>query len=61
MISIILIHAQFLCNHEEADTRMLVHVEGALDNGTVTCLVCTVDTNVGLENYWRDTLLLIYG
>ena len=30
------------CNHEEADTRMLIHLQDALD----TCLVRTVDTDV---------------
>jgi len=34
------------CNHEEADTRMLIHLQDALDNGATTCLVRTVDTDV---------------
>ena len=34
------------CNHEEADTRMLIHVQDALENGATTCLVHTVDTDV---------------
>ncbi len=34
------------CNHEEADTRMLVHLQDALRNGATTCLVRTVDTDV---------------
>ena len=34
------------CNHEEADTRMLIHLQDALENGANTCLVCTVDTDV---------------
>ena len=34
------------CNHEEADTRMLLHLQDALENGANTCLVCTVDTDV---------------
>ena len=34
------------CNHEEADTRMLVHLQDALENGANTCLVRTVDTDV---------------
>ena len=34
------------CNHEEADTRMVVHLVYALDNGANTCFVRTVDTDV---------------
>lgn len=34
------------CNHEEADTRIVIHLQDALDNGATTCLVCTVDTDV---------------
>ena len=34
------------CNHEEADTRMLIHLQDALKNGATTCLVRTVDTDV---------------
>ena len=33
------------CNHEEADTRMLIHLQDALENGANTCLVRTVDTD----------------
>ena len=33
-------------NHEEADTRILVHLQDALNNGTTTCLVRTVNTDV---------------
>ena len=33
------------CNHEEADTRLVVHIVDAL-KGLSTCLVCTVDTDV---------------
>ena len=33
-------------NHEEADTRILVHLQDTLNNGTTTCLVRTVDTDV---------------
>ena len=32
--------------HEEADTRILVHLQDALNNGTTTCLVRTVNTDV---------------
>ena len=34
------------CNYEEADTRILVHLQDALNSGTTTCFVCTVDTDV---------------
>ncbi len=34
------------CDHEEADTRLLIHLQDALQNGCTTCLVCTVDTDV---------------
>ena len=34
------------CNHEEADTRVLVHGRDALDMEGRTVFVCTVDTDV---------------
>ena len=34
------------CDHEEADTRMLIHLLDALQNGCTNCLVHTVDTDV---------------
>ena len=34
------------CDHEEADTRLLVHVIDSLNAGCSTCLVRTVDTDV---------------
>ena len=34
------------CNHEEADTRMVVHLINALENGLNSIVVCTVDTDV---------------
>lgn len=34
------------CNHEEADTRMVVHVQHALEQGERSFLVRTVDTDV---------------
>ena len=34
------------CNHEETDTRMLIHLQDALENGATTCLIRTVDTDV---------------
>ena len=34
------------CDHEEADTRLVVHVIDLLSAGCSTCLVHTVDTNV---------------
>ena len=35
-----------VCNHEEADSRLIVHIEHALQNGASSCLVRTVDTDV---------------
>ena len=34
------------CNHEEADTRIVVHVMHALQQGAKTIQVSTVDTDV---------------
>ena len=34
------------CNHEEADTRVMVHIRHALEQGAETVLVRTVDTDV---------------
>ena len=34
------------CNHEEADTRIVVHLQHALKQGAKTVLVRTVDTDV---------------
>ena len=34
------------CDHEEADTRICVHVKHALENGCQKCLIRTVDTDV---------------
>ena len=34
------------CNHEEADTRMVVHLINALENGLNSIVVRTVDTDV---------------
>ena len=34
------------CNHEEADTRIVVHIRHALERGAETVLVRTVDTDV---------------
>lgn len=34
------------CDHEEADTRLLIHLQDALQNGCTNCLVRTVDTDV---------------
>lgn len=34
------------CNHEEADTRIVVHVRHALEGGNESILVRTVDTDV---------------
>ena len=35
-----------VCNHEEADTRIVVHVMHALEQGMKSVLVRTVDTDV---------------
>jgi len=34
------------CEHEEADTRILLRLQDALTNDSSTCLVLTVDTDV---------------
>ena len=34
------------CNHEEADTRMIIHVQDSLETGNNIILVRTVDTDV---------------
>ena len=34
------------CNHEEADTRIVVHITHALEQGERTIYVRTVDTDV---------------
>ena len=34
------------CDHEEADTRLVIHLQDSLINGCTSCLVCTVDTDV---------------
>jgi len=34
------------CDHEEADTRLLIHLQDALLNGCTNCMVRTVDTDV---------------
>ena len=34
------------CDHEEADTRLLIHLQDAPRNDRTNCLVCTVDTDV---------------
>ena len=34
------------CSHEEADTRMLLHIQDALQEGHKKILLCTVDTDV---------------
>ena len=34
------------CNHQEADTRIMVHIRHALEHGAETVLVRTVDTDV---------------
>ena len=39
-------HSMLPCNHEEADTRIMIHLLDALEHGASTCLVRTVDTDV---------------
>ncbi len=39
-------HCMGPCNHEEADTRLLIHLLDALKKGAAKCLVRTVDTDV---------------
>ncbi|KAG0724207.1 hypothetical protein GWK47_005234 [Chionoecetes opilio] len=39
-------HSMPPCDHEEADTRIVVHLQDALESGCTTCLVRTVDTDV---------------
>ena len=34
------------CSHEEADTRMMVHVADAVDKGHNSIMIRTVDTDV---------------
>ena len=34
------------CDHEEADTRMIVHVRDSLDRGNNQIMIRTVDTDV---------------
>lgn len=41
-------HQMQRCNHEEADTRILVHVSDALKTGAKTISVRTVDTDVAV-------------
>ena len=36
----------FLCNHEEADTWIFVHLIHAAENGITRVLIKTVDTDV---------------
>ncbi|KAG0721985.1 hypothetical protein GWK47_045320 [Chionoecetes opilio] len=39
-------HSMPPCDHEEADTRIVVHLQDALESGCTTCLVRTVYTDV---------------
>ena len=34
------------CDHEEADTRQVIHLQDSLINGCTSCLVCMVDTDM---------------
>ena len=55
------IHQMQECNHEEADTRLLVHLLDAIADGVTTCLVRTVDTDVIIIFAGKMPQLLIYG
>jgi len=46
-------HHMQTCNHEEADTRMLIHLQDALDNDAITCLVRTVDTAIFVGKFHK--------
>ena len=35
-----------LCNHEEADTRLLVHVQHAVESGAKAVMISAVDNDV---------------
>ena len=39
-------HHMQACNHKEGDARILIHLQDALNDGSITSLVCTVDTDV---------------
>ncbi|KAJ3599931.1 hypothetical protein NHX12_033885 [Muraenolepis orangiensis] len=39
-------HFMLPCNHEEEDTRIMIHQLDALEHGSSPCLVHTVDTDV---------------
>ena len=39
-------HGMSQCNHEEADTRIIIHVQDSLQRGSNTIMVQTVDTDV---------------
>ncbi len=39
-------HDMLPCDHEEADTRLLVHLIDTLKSGCSSCVVRTVDTDV---------------
>ena len=39
-------HTMLPCNHEEADTRILIHLLDALEHDSPIYLVCTVDMDV---------------
>ena len=39
VVSVCASHPMQACNHEEANIRILIHLQDALANGTATCLV----------------------
>ena len=44
----------FPCNHEEADTRIIVHLSHAAQNGIERALIKTVDTDVVVIAHFLD-------
>jgi len=53
-------HAMGQYNHEEADTRIVVHVSHALEGGAESVLVRTVDTDVVVILVGKIHDLLVY-
>ncbi|CAG2061404.1 unnamed protein product, partial [Timema podura] len=45
------------CDHEEADTRLLIHLQDAPRNGCTNCMVHTVDMNVVVILLERSTVI----
>ena len=43
------------CDHEEADTRLLIHVADAVNGGHESIMVRTVDTDVVVSRYFCNS------